>query len=271
MSITGWCPALHWDSCYETGSSSMSRRCRQALAAQVRVLLGAPRTVNVLCTSCNVSCWQHVVWERHSMRMRQYPFQVTCMFQLVHHSSHLNLNMQCPAGQQAPSSSRTPQPGYVLLIMCPAASCQTSRQPGSTSLVADFSSSMGTLCEVLQAALGPHWGSLPSLWRKAAAAGTAQQAAGATATAALAPQAAKAAGVARPAGFRAGSNGGGSGGWRAAMVSSGGHVGKSGESAEGVVAPPAGGNTPWATSFMPAHGLQMASQTRSLATLQVSS
>jgi len=146
-----------------------------------------------------------------------------------------------PAG-----SSRTPEPGYVLLITCPAAACSTSRQPGSLSLLADFSSSMGPLCDALQAGIGPHWGSLPSLWRKAAAAGTA----GSTKLTAFAN---------------------GSGGHsRSAAGSSAGQPGRRLNTLPGCAdMQHPGGKQPWQAPVMPAHGLHMSSHTRSLAGIQV--
>lgn len=178
------------------------------------------------------------------------------------------------------NSSRTPEPGYVLLITCPTACCTTSRQPGgntsgssasssSVQLYADFSGAMGPLCEALQAAVGPHWGFLPSIWAKAAAhtstsgGGLSGAAGSATRPAGVPGARGPAVGIVRPR-HAAGSDGigGSAGGRRHAAgqgllesLASGGSAG----AAAGLAS----------SGCMPAHGLQMASHTRSLAAVQV--
>lgn len=61
-------------------------------------------------------------------------------------------------------AARTPEPGYVLLIHCPAAACAVVGR-AAEKLEVDLSSSMTVLCELLQEALGSAWGSMPSAWR----------------------------------------------------------------------------------------------------------
>lgn len=142
----------------------------------------------------------------------------------------------------------------MLLIACPEACFTTSRQPSTSQLITDFSSSMDPLCEALQGGLGPCWGSLPSAWRKAAAGPTAGRSEGVHA----APATAAAAGQ--------GCAGGGSGGRLAAAQQT---SARGSRAAAGMFLHPSGSQPCRGAPLMPAHGLQMASCTRSLAGVQV--
>lgn len=112
---------------------------------------------------------------------------------------------------------------------------------------------MGPLCDTLQASIGPFWGSLPSIWRKAAA----DPAAAKAASKCQAGAAIKAGQLSQPGG-NAGSSGSG-------MRSAG---QGSGQATRGFKAG-AGVLNPVPAPIIPAHGLQMASHTRSLAGVQV--
>lgn len=79
--------------------------------------------------------------------------------------SHIQVASWSSAG-----SCKAMEPGYILLITCPETSYTTSRQATSLTVTTDFTSSMHTLCGLLEATLGQIWGSLPSAWSKVAAA-----------------------------------------------------------------------------------------------------
>lgn len=118
---------------------------------------------------------------------------------------------------------------------------------------------MQPLVQLLQTVLGPIWGSAPSLWRKAAAeAGIAAAAGGTAGTAAGGT-------TGRQRGHRAGSSGSGT----AAAGQDARHAGR--VRPQGTAADPSmGQNTgagfrALAQLLVPAHGLQVASHTRSLA------
>jgi hypothetical protein len=117
---------------------------------------------------------------------------------------------------------------------------------------------MQPLVQLLQAVLGPVWGSAPSLWRKAAAAGKAAAAAGGTAGTAAGVTAG------RQRGHRAGSSGSGTtaAGQDARQA---GRVRPLGGVADpSMVQNPGAGLRALAQLLVPAHGLQVASHTRSL-------
>lgn len=150
----------------------------------------------------------------------------------------------CLTGQP-PGSSRAPEPGYVLLITCPAAAC---RQGDGLQLVAEFSSSMRPLCSLLQDTIGPHWGSLPSIWHKAAAAAADDNG--------------------KHAGLAANSSGSG-GRSRAEAGAELPQEARSRAASGGASSRQPGRLLMRQAPVMPAHGLQMASLTRSLACMQV--
>lgn len=161
--------------------------------------------------------------------------------------------LSCYTAGQPPGSSRAPAPGYVLLITCPAASYTTSRLPNSTHLSADFSSSMCSLCDSLQAGIGPYWGYLPSIWRNSSQGPAANELAGKC-------QAGTASKTSQLC--QAGGNAGSSGGCMRSAVQGLGQAARGLRVGGGVL-------NPGCTPIIPAHGLQMASLTRSLAGVQV--
>lgn len=67
------------------------------------------------------------------------------------------------------NSMKTAEPGYVLLLTCPASAVLLTQQGGTAGQAqADFSPSMQQLLQLLQAAIGPAWGNMPTAWRGAA-------------------------------------------------------------------------------------------------------
>jgi hypothetical protein len=68
------------------------------------------------------------------------------------------------------NSMKAAEPGYVLLISCPDSAVLLTQRGGTAGQAqADFNPSMQQLLQLLQAAIGPAWGSMPSAWRGAAA------------------------------------------------------------------------------------------------------
>lgn len=137
-------------------------------------------------------------------------------------------------------STRTPEPGYVLLLSCPIAAVNVvGRVAGRLEI--ESSSSMSELCAVLQEGLGAAWGSMPSVWKASARKGAnnGPEARSGTAIAALG---------------HASANGRGS---------------KRRDSDQATQYQRQQGDKQQQQVVMPVHGLQMSSRSRSLAGMQV--
>jgi hypothetical protein len=79
---------------------------------------------------------------------------------------------QVQGGHSYSNRMKVAEPGYVLLITCPASAVLLTQRGGTAGQAqADFNPSMQQLLQLLQAAIGPAWGSMPSAWRGAAASG----------------------------------------------------------------------------------------------------
>jgi hypothetical protein len=81
-------------------------------------------------------------------------------------------NNQVQGSRSYSNSMKAAEPGYVLLISCPASAVLLTQLGGTAGQAqADFNPSMQQLLQLLQAAIAPAWGSMPSAWRGAAASG----------------------------------------------------------------------------------------------------
>jgi hypothetical protein len=77
---------------------------------------------------------------------------------------------QAQGSRSYSNSMKAAEPGYVLLLTCPSAAVLLTQRAGNAGQAqADFSPSMQQLLQILQAAIGRVWGSMPSAWRGAAA------------------------------------------------------------------------------------------------------
>lgn len=136
-------------------------------------------------------------------------------------------------------AARTPEPGYVLFISCPAAAVNVvGRLAGR--LEVDLRSNMGQVCAVLQEGLGATWGSMPSAWRAVAKKDSTEE---------DGPNASAASG-------------------RAAQQRTDSRHRRSGQ-AEQPFRQSQLQQPPKQQLVLPVHGLQMSSKTRSLASMQV--